>query len=212
MSNRTNLESSLRLVDTVEVDGVENRRTLLSRAYPTTVDDLWDAVTNPERIPRWFLPLEGDFRVGGHYQFEGNAGGEILRCDEPSLVEVTWVMGEGMTSNLALHVEPDGAGARLRLEHVGVVPDEFWNQFGPAATGMGWDMGFLGLTNYLSEGGGNGITPEAAEAWMASPDGVEFMTISSELWTQAAIEAGMDPEAARTASATTLAMYTGQAG
>lgn len=38
------------------------------------------------------------------------------------------------------------------------------------------------------------------------------MTMSSELWTQVAIESGMDADAARAASATTLAMYTGQMG
>lgn len=210
MSNRSILQSTLRLVDTVEVDGVENRRTVMSRTFATTVDDLWDAVTNPDRIPRWFLPVDGDFRVGGHFQFTGNAGGEILRCEAPALVEVTWGMGPEMASILTLHVEPDGSGARLRLEHVGVVPDEFWTQFGPAATGMGWDSGFLGLYHHLETGGA--ISPENAEAWVASPDGIEFMTISSELWTQVAIDAGMEPDVAAAASATTLAMYTGQIG
>ena len=37
-----------------------------------------DALTDPERIGRWFLPISGDFRLGGRYQFEGNAGGKIL--------------------------------------------------------------------------------------------------------------------------------------
>ena len=32
----------------------------------------------PERIPRWFLPVSGDLRLGGRYQLEGNAGGEVL--------------------------------------------------------------------------------------------------------------------------------------
>ena len=51
------------------------------RTYDTTIDDLWDALTNAERIPRWFLPITGELRLGGHYQLEGNAGGEITRCD-----------------------------------------------------------------------------------------------------------------------------------
>ena len=44
---------------------------------------LWDACTNAERIPRWFLPVSGDLRLGGRYQLEGNAGGTIERCDPP---------------------------------------------------------------------------------------------------------------------------------
>ena len=35
----------------------------ISRSYAATVDDVWDACTNPERIPRWFLPVSGDLRV-----------------------------------------------------------------------------------------------------------------------------------------------------
>ena len=49
----------------------------ISQVYDTGIDDLWDTVTNPERIPRWFLPISGELRVGGRYQFEGNAGGTI---------------------------------------------------------------------------------------------------------------------------------------
>jgi hypothetical protein len=39
--------------------------------YPASQSDLWDAVTNADRIPRWFLPVSGDLRLGGHYQLEG---------------------------------------------------------------------------------------------------------------------------------------------
>jgi hypothetical protein len=43
----------------------------VSQSYDTDQDDLWDAVTNIERIPRWFLPISGDLKVGGSYQLEG---------------------------------------------------------------------------------------------------------------------------------------------
>ena len=47
----------------------------LCRSYATTVDDLWDAVTNGERLARWFLPISGELEPGGRYQLEGNADG-----------------------------------------------------------------------------------------------------------------------------------------
>src|SRR5882724_8555264 len=28
----------------------------------------WDAMTNAERIPRWFLPISADLRLSGRYQ------------------------------------------------------------------------------------------------------------------------------------------------
>jgi hypothetical protein len=46
----------------------------VSRSYPAELTDAWDACTNPERIPRWFLPVSGELKEGGRYQLEGNAG------------------------------------------------------------------------------------------------------------------------------------------
>ncbi|NED57183.1 polyketide cyclase, partial [Micromonospora aurantiaca] len=69
------------------------RTSTISQVYDTDVEDLWDAVTNPERIPRWFLPISGDLRLGGRYQLEGNAGGTIETCDPPKGYSATWEYG-----------------------------------------------------------------------------------------------------------------------
>ena len=61
----------------------EARTVLLQRTYDAPVEDVWDAITDPQRIARWFLPVTGDLRLGGTYQLEGNAGGKILRCEPP---------------------------------------------------------------------------------------------------------------------------------
>jgi uncharacterized protein YndB with AHSA1/START domain len=100
-------------------------------AYDTTVDDVWDAITNPERIPRWFLPISGDLRLGGRYQLQGNAAGEITACDPPRSLDLTWEFG-GQISwvNLQLTELSDG-GTQLQLEHIAHVPDDLWNQYGP---------------------------------------------------------------------------------
>ncbi|MEM7635602.1 MAG: SRPBCC domain-containing protein [Pseudomonadota bacterium] len=60
------------------------------RVYMTGQTDLWDALTNIERIRRWFSPVSGELHLGGRYQIEGNAGGTITRCDEPEALDVTW--------------------------------------------------------------------------------------------------------------------------
>src|SRR5262249_48793393 len=49
----------------------EARTLTIARVYDTGPEDLWDACTNPERITRWFLPISGDLREGGHYALEG---------------------------------------------------------------------------------------------------------------------------------------------
>ena len=66
-----------RAVGTRTLEAGEARVVTVSRSYATTLDDLWDACTNGERIPRWFLPVRGDLRVGGRYALERNASGTI---------------------------------------------------------------------------------------------------------------------------------------
>jgi hypothetical protein len=52
-----------RTVGTRTLEAGEARVITVSRSYATTLDDLWDACTNAERIPRWFLPVSGDLRA-----------------------------------------------------------------------------------------------------------------------------------------------------
>src|SRR5215212_9270516 len=45
----------------------EARVVTISQSYATDAADLWHACTDIDRIRRWFLPITGDLRVGGHY-------------------------------------------------------------------------------------------------------------------------------------------------
>ena len=49
--------SELRRVENREHLGQAALAAVLIRSYDTTVDDLWDAITTPERLARWFLPV-----------------------------------------------------------------------------------------------------------------------------------------------------------
>ena len=84
-----------RSVSSLARDGHPARAVTLSRSYATTLADLWDAVTNGARIPRWFLPISGDLVLGGRYQLEGNAGGVITACEPRSDFALTWEFGGG---------------------------------------------------------------------------------------------------------------------
>lgn len=195
-----------RVVRDVERDGKAARTVAASRTYDTTVEDLWDAVTTAERISRWLAPVSGDLRLGGRYQIEGNAGGEVLTCDAPHHLEVTWEFG-GDVSWLVVRLSADPAGAKLELEHT-AIPNEHWDQFGPGAVGIGWDLSLLGLSIHLATGGG-GMSPEEAAAWSASPDGVDFMRRSNDGWCDADVAGGAAPDEARAAADRTFAAYTG---
>jgi uncharacterized protein YndB with AHSA1/START domain len=187
------------------LDAGEGRSVIVSQTYDTDIDDLWDTCTNPERIPRWFLPVTGELRLGGRYQLEGNAGGTIERCDPPKGFSATWEFGEATTwIEVRLSPDPDG-GTRLELEHIAHI-DEHWDQFGPGAVGIGWDLGLVGLARYLSTG--IAVDPLQAAEWTASDEGRRFMTLSGERWGDADIAAGTDPTTARAAADRTIAAYT----
>lgn len=196
----------VREIARIEKNGEPAWKLVATRRYATNPDDLWDALTNPERIPRWFLPVSGDLRLGGKYQLQGNASGDILVCHAPQHLGLTWDM-QGQISWVDVYLDKQGNGTELQLEHIAHVPDEFWKQFGPGAVGVGWEGALLGLALHSETGAS--VSPEASQEWQASDAGKRFFQLSSEGWCAASIAAGTDPDEARTAAANTTGFYTG---
>jgi uncharacterized protein YndB with AHSA1/START domain len=201
------IESVQREVGTGRTAAGEGRVVRLRRTYPAAIDDVWDALTNPDRIGRWFLPVSGDFRIGGTYQFEGNAGGRIVACERPHRLAATWVYGDtgnpADVSEVEVRLTEAGDDATtLELEHTAIVPEEMWDQFGPGAVGVGWEGGLLGLELHLRGGSvGDPI------AWQLSEEGRAFNRTSSAAWGEANIAAGSDPDAAARAVTNTNEFY-----
>lgn len=196
-----------REVTTGTRDGVPTRSIIARRVYATEPADLWEAVTDRERLPRWFLPISGELHVGGRFQLEGNAGGTIEACDPPRSFAATWEYAEQM-SWVRVRLSAADAGTLLELEHEAPIADGvFWEQYGPGAGGIGWDLGLLGLALHLDVDGEQ-VDAAAAEAWPTSPDGVAFVQRAAESWADAAIADGDDPEAARAAAERTVEFYT----
>lgn len=119
---------------------VEGVRIDFSRRYPTTVDDLWAAVTEPERVRRWLGPLYGDLRVGGRYELRmgddvedsaENARGEVLECEPPSRLVVTWVFPSERETRVEVRVRPDESGTAHADAH-----GEAWSVLELVHTGL----------------------------------------------------------------------------
>ncbi|WP_055702300.1 MULTISPECIES: SRPBCC family protein [Streptomyces] len=163
------------------------RSIVMRRTYDAGIHDVWEACTDAERLGRWFLPVTGELKLGGHYALEGNAGGEVLRCEPPRLLRVSWILGEpkeGDFSEVEVRLTPEGEERTLfELEHVAVVDPEFWDTYGPGATGVGWDLGLVGLEKYLAEG--EAFDREATQEWSESEEARTFLTASSEAWGRA---------------------------
>jgi uncharacterized protein YndB with AHSA1/START domain len=200
-----------REVTGLEHDGRAARAIVATRAYDTSIENLWDAITSPERLSKWFLPVSGDLCIGGRYQLQGNASGQIIRCDAPTRLQVTWEFG-GEMSWVHVSLAKEKQGASLRLEHISLIPadkpDEWWQQYGPGGGGVGWELGFVGLTLHLSSD--ELVDPKAIEAWTAGEDGRHFIAESSKLWGVASILAGTSEADATAAAERTTAFYTGQ--
>jgi uncharacterized protein YndB with AHSA1/START domain len=187
-----------------EVGASGKARTLvIERSYEAARADVWDALTDPERLPRWFLPVHGDLTLGGKYQVEGNAGGEILECEPPERFRISWIFGQpDALSEVEVRLTADSEDrTTLRLEHLAEVPEEFWSTYGPGATGVGWDLTLYGLELFVT---GHELTAEEKAAYESSPEAREFMTRSSEAWGEALRSTGAgEAEVAAAVEATT---------
>ncbi len=196
-----------RETETAKTPVGEGRTVRLRRTYPAQITEVWDALTTAERIARWFLPISGDLRLGGHYQLEGNAGGEVLACEPPQLLRVSWVMGEPSPetfSEVEVRLTPVDGGTIFELEHTATVPPEMWEEYGPGAVGVGWDGGLLGLSLHLA---GQEASIGDKEAFPFSEQGRAFYTASSQAWGTAWAASGASPEQVATAVAATIAFY-----
>jgi uncharacterized protein YndB with AHSA1/START domain len=186
-------------------DGAPTRIAIARRTYPTGQADLWDALTSQERIPRWFLPISGELKVGGRYQLRGNAGGAVERCERPRTFAVTWEFG-GTKSWLEVTLVPEGRHTTLELAHEAHVDPERWEQFGPGAVGIGWDLALIGLGLHVESG--TPADPAMAVTFPASAEGAEFIRRAAAGWADAAVEDGDETESALAAAARTVAFYT----
>jgi uncharacterized protein YndB with AHSA1/START domain len=155
---------------------------LLRRRYDAPIEDTWDALTDPDRVKRWFMPLSGDLRAGGTFQLEGNAGGDILTCQPPRSLTVTF---GGPTSILALRLSPHGeGGTQLELEHT--VPLEMAGSgAGALYVGPGWDGALMGLDLYL-----HGVVSDDPVAAASSPEAQEFSARSVTAWAEVVAASG----------------------
>jgi uncharacterized protein YndB with AHSA1/START domain len=94
----------------------EARVAVFTRSYETTVEDLWDACTAPERLRRWYVPVSGDLRVGGTFEQVNMGSGTILACDAPHLIKLS--LGGGVDEiEVRLSAGPQDGTAILELHH-----------------------------------------------------------------------------------------------
>jgi uncharacterized protein YndB with AHSA1/START domain len=183
-----------------EVRGTDVR---LTRRYAGPPEEVWSALTEADRIQRWLAPVSGDLTLGGHFQVEGNAGGEITACDPPRGFAATWEFG-GHVGRIAvtLHQAQDD-GTVLELVHHVPSPPEHWEEFGPGAVGIGWELALMGLGLHLDDPVASRPTAEEL------PDLTAMMRDCGAAWGRAAVDGGADRAWAEASAQRCVAAYTG---
>ncbi|TYP89039.1 SRPBCC domain-containing protein [Blastococcus xanthinilyticus] len=180
----------------------------LRRRYEAQIDDVWDAVTSPERLHRWLSSVTGDLRVGGKFALDSGEHGEILRCEPPRLLKVSWLFGPDAdawpgTSEVEVRLVPVATGTtHVELIHAAVVEEPLFPTYGPGAGGVGWDLYLLALARLLA-----GRETADHEVVQQSPEGREFIRRSAAAWGDAHLAAGGEPEHVAAAVEATSTFY-----
>lgn len=121
----------------IEMD--QRRSVRFVRYLDVTRDEVWDAITDRNRLSRWAFRGTLEPRAGGsvHFDFgdQGEGRGTVIAWDEPSLLEYRWTEGE-MTWHVRFALAPasDG-GTTLTFDHL--LPDAAQPEF---AAGWHWHL------------------------------------------------------------------------
>ncbi|TDD60954.1 SRPBCC family protein [Kribbella antibiotica] len=159
----------------------------MRRTYRATPAELWDALTDPARLARWFWPTTGDFQVGGSFQLQDMAGGEVLECEPPQRFKVSYG-GPNSLLEIRLQPAPDNS-TELELEHV-VTDIPAPGAGGALYVGPGWDGGLLGLALYVA-----GLPDDHDPVTFAdSPEMLQFNEQSVRAWLEVVRRSGTTTE------------------
>lgn len=129
---------SRRGVVTTEDDG--RQRLEFRRSWPDPIEDVWSALTEPDRLARWIGVYEGERRAGGTGTFamtqeEGESAGQpttIVECDPPRRLVIEWPEASSQMERIDLDLATEDGRTVLRFV-----------QFFPAATAaVDWAMGW----------------------------------------------------------------------
>jgi uncharacterized protein YndB with AHSA1/START domain len=150
---------SLRAADGKGVVRIEDR-------YDTDIDDLWSAITNPDRLARWIGRVEGDLQPGGKFLLSTadlDSDGRVDVCEPPRRLVVTtreteasYRQGQGaepFDQVAEATLTADGEQTILVIEVRGMPLDKIF------AYGAGWQIHAENLSAYLA-----GREPDDVEA------------------------------------------------
>jgi uncharacterized protein YndB with AHSA1/START domain len=136
----TKIIGTVREVDGTGVVRVESR-------FTTSAEDLWEALTTPERLARWLGDVSGDLQPGGAFAATFTSSwsgtGLVEVCEPPRRLRVR-MSDEGEETLVEARVEPDEHGALLVVEESGLPLPSL------PAYGAGWQVHVEDLGHHLA--------------------------------------------------------------
>jgi uncharacterized protein YndB with AHSA1/START domain len=129
--------------------------------FETDVDDLWSALTRPERLARWIAVVEGDVRRDAtvHARFTSTWEGAVRIdvCDAPTRLLVTLEPDTEDETVIEANLLPGDGSTLLVIEERGLPRQDL------AAHGAGWQVHVEDLATHLA-----GADPEPwRDRWLA---------------------------------------------
>jgi uncharacterized protein YndB with AHSA1/START domain len=159
-ASRSRILGSLRSADGAGVVRIEDR-------YNTNIDDLWSAITDPDRLARWFGEVDGELSPRGEFRVHiadaGDRTGQVKACEPPQRLVVmtretdeSYRRGQGVPPFDAvweITLTGDGDLTILVIEVKGMPLEKI------AFFGAGWQIHAENLAAYLA-----GREPDDVEA------------------------------------------------
>lgn len=128
---------------------------VVEATFHTDQADLWDALTDPDRLRRWIADVSGDLRDQGVITLAFTSGwtgtGTILECREAERLVVLTTDDDGAeTTTITAELTSTAEGTVLRVEETGLKLSELHFH------GAGWQVHVEDLAALLE-----GRTPDA---------------------------------------------------
>lgn len=178
----------------------------LEHIYEASPEEIWDAITQPQRLEKWFEPTEGELIEGGRYQLtESDTEGTIQRCDRPRSVNITWEY-DGDESAVQVTLQPLEGGTHLTIRHT-MEENDHWRTYGPAATGIGWESSLVSLALHLNAASSD-ILQDLCN-FAGSTEGHTYTDDAADAWKTAYVQSGADENQAQQQAIKTAAFYKG---
>jgi uncharacterized protein YndB with AHSA1/START domain len=150
--SRANIVGSLRSAHGAGVVHIEGR-------CDTSIGDLWEALTDPDRLARWHGQVGGELRPGGEFRIyiaadDIESTGHVVACEPPRRLLVTtreteesYQRGQGVPpydQAIDVTLTPDGEETILVIDVRGMPLDTI------AFFGAGWQIHAERLAAYLA--------------------------------------------------------------